>query len=203
MALFRTTAIAFALSSTVLLAGCNDSNSAPGSGSGSPTPTPGAAVAWASSVCSASTELQASVQDADKALQVHSSSPATSLDQARAEVGDHVAAVQQSAASLRSALSAVPTGVDPQWAAVQQQLQTASKRAQGAVDQLGAAAGQVANAQTAADVATSLATLKAGLVGTAHDLATYLESLRGTVNGGERAVRNAFDAAPACQGLTA
>jgi hypothetical protein len=76
--------------------------------------------------------------------------------------------------------------------------QTASGQARDAVDQLGAAAEQVANAGSAAELAADLPPLKAALTAAADDLAAYGASLRG-INGGEQAVRDAFGAAPACR----
>ena len=204
MVLSRANAVVAALSSAVLLAGCGSSDSPPASESAGPTPMPtqtqSAAVTWADGVCLATTDLRDSVR-AGEALQIDPSSGATSVDQARAQVRERVTAVQQSAAALKSALSALPAGADPQVTAAQQQLQTASGRAQAAVDQLGAAATQVADAGTAAEIARALVNLKAALSGTANDLATYLETLRGAVNSGEQALRDTFGAAPACQEL--
>ena len=77
--------------------------------------------------------------------------------------------------------------------------QTASGQARDAVDQLGAAAEQVANAGSAAELAADLPPLKAALTAAADDLAAYGASLRAVINGGEQAVRNAFGAAPACR----
>jgi hypothetical protein len=77
--------------------------------------------------------------------------------------------------------------------------QTASGQARDAVDQLGAAAEQVANAGSAAELAAGLPPLKAALTATADDLAAYGASLRAVINGGEQAVRSAFGAAPACR----
>jgi hypothetical protein len=211
MTLSRTKAAVVALSSAVLIAGCGGSDPSSGSGSGASTPAPAptqtptqdAAVVWADGVCSASTKLGDSVRDAGKALQADPASSATSLDQARAQVRDRVAAVQQEAASLKSALSAVPAGAGPELTAAQQQLQTASQRAKGSIDQLGAAAGQVTDAGTASEMAAGLVTLKAAFAETATDVATYRESLRSTVNGTEHAVRSAFGAAPACRDIVA
>jgi hypothetical protein len=207
MALSRIKAVVIALSSAVLITGCGDSGSSSGSGSGgstpTPTPTQNAAVAWADGVCSASTRLTDAVREVGAALQVDPSSSATSLDQARAQVRDRVTAVQQAVASLDSAISAMPAGADPQLAATRQQLQTASQRARSAIDQLGAAARQVADAETATEMAAGVVTLKAALTGTANDLATYREALRNTVNGAGQAVRDAFGAAPACKDLAA
>ena len=203
MARFRTTTIVVALSAAVLLAGCSDSNSASGSGSGSPTPTPDAAVVWANAVCSASTDLRESVRDAREALPADRAGSATSLEQTQAEVSDHVDAVKQSAAALAGTLAGVPVGSGPQAAETRQKLETASRGAQAAVEELRAAAGQVAEAQTAAELTTALATLRSALTGTADDLATYLESLRTTVSGREQVARDTFGAAPACQDLIA
>ena len=82
-------------------------------------------------------------------------------------------------------------------------MQTASQRAQSAVEQLCAAVGKVADAGTAAEAAAGLPGLKAALTGTANDLQAYLESLRTTVNGGEEAIRSSFGAAPACKDVAA
>jgi hypothetical protein len=202
MAKSRTTTIVLSLAAAALLAGCSDANSTSGSGSAGPTPTPDAAVAWANAVCSASTGLRASVQDAGAALDGDLSGSASSLEQAKAEVRGHVDAVQQSAADLARTLSAVPVGADSQLP-VLTELETASRGAQAAVDQLRAAAGQVADAQTAAELTAGLAMLRSALTDTADGLATYLESLRGTVGAGEQAARDSFGAAPACQEVTA
>jgi hypothetical protein len=207
MVLSRATAIVVALCSAALITGCGESGPGSRSESGGPTamptPTRDAATAWADSVCSASTELRKSVQEVGEALKVNSSGSTTSLDQARTQVRDRVATVQQSAASLDSTLSAVPAGTDPELQAAQQQLKTASQRAQDKVGQLGAAAAQLADASTPPDTAASLVTMKAALTGTANDLASYRESLHVTVNGGTQVVRDAFGSAPACQDLTA
>jgi hypothetical protein len=71
-----------------------------------------------------------------------------------------------------------------------------------AVEDLRAAAGQVAEAQTASELTAALATLRFALAGTADDLAAYPESPRTTVSGGEQ-VGDTFGAAPACQDLSA
>jgi hypothetical protein len=202
MAMSRTTSTVLAMSTAVLLAGCSDADSTVGPEPGSPAPTPDAAVVWANSVCSASTDLQASVRDAGDALQSDLSPPAPSLEQAKAEMRGHVDALRQSAAALAGTLSGMPAGADAQ-SAVRSELETASQGAQAAVEQLRTAAGQVAEAQTASELAAGLATLKSALTRTAAGLTTYLESLRGTVGAREQAARDSFGAAPACQELTA
>jgi hypothetical protein len=202
MAMSRTTTIVLALSAAVLLAGCSDADSTSGSGSAGPTPAPDAAVAWANAVCTASTDLQASVQDAAAALETDLSGPVTSVDQAKAEVRGHAEAVQQSAAALARTLSGAPVGADQQ-SAVLTELETASRGAQAAVDQVRTAAGQVADAQTAAELTAGLSTLKSAVTDTAAGLKSYLASLRGTVGAGEQAAKESFGAAPACQELTA
>jgi uncharacterized phage infection (PIP) family protein YhgE len=204
MALSRTTVVV-ALCSAVLLAGCGGSepSSDPGPGGPIPTlsPTPDAAVAWADDVCSASTELQTSLRQVGESLHIDPSASATSLDQARAQVSDRVTAVQQSATSLNTALTAAPAGADPQLAEAQQQLQTASQRAQTGVDHLGEVAGELAKAQTANQVATGLVTLTTAFTAAAADVGTYLDSLRGMVGSREQAIQKAFGAAPACTNL--
>ena len=202
MASTRTTTVLIALSSAVFLAGCSDSTTSSDSGSGATqAPNETAAVAWAGGVCAASTELREQVRTGQAQLDPASSS--TSLDQVRTQVRDRVTAVRQSAAALGTALSALPTGADPQVTAARQQLQTDVGRVKAAVDQLGSAADEVAAADSTTEVATGLMTLKAALAGTANDLATYLESLRGTIASAEQAIRDAFGAAPACQDLAA
>jgi hypothetical protein len=202
MAISRTTTIVLALSAAVLLAGCGKANSASGSGSAGPTSTPDSTVAWANSVCTASVELRTSVHDAGAALNSDLSAPVTSVEQAKAEVRGHADAVQQSAANLARTLSGAPVGAVEQ-SAVLNELETASRGAQAAVDQVRAAAGQVADAETAAEVSAGLAALKSTVAATAAGVRTYLESLSGTVGSGEQAVRDSFGAAPVCQELTA
>jgi hypothetical protein len=201
MALSRTVAIVVTVSAAVLLGGCSDADPAPQSPAvaSAPMPAADAGVTWAGGVCSASTDLRTSVAGVGDAVKVDPSASATSLDSVRMQVRDSVTAVQRSAASLDSALSAVPEGADAELATAQQQLRTASRQAQDSVDQLGAAAEQVANAGSAAELAADLPPLKAALTAAADDLAAYGASLRGTINGGEQAVRNAFGAAPACR----
>jgi hypothetical protein len=204
----RTSPAVLALSFAVLLAGCGDSTSPSGAGPEVTTPAvtqaPRAtsATVWAGGVCAASRDLRESVR-AGQALQIDPANASTSLDQAKAQVRDRVAAVQQSATALGSALSAVPTDADPAVTAARQQLQADADRAKAAADQLGAAASQVAQASSAVEVAAGLVPLKAALTGTANDVETYLESLRGTVGSREQPVRDAFGAAPACQDLAA
>jgi hypothetical protein len=202
MALSRITTIALGLSAAVILAGCSDSNSAGDSGSASPTPSPGVAVAWANAVCTASIDLRTSIQEAGKALEPALSGSATSLAETQKEVRAQADAVQQSAANLARTLSGVPVGADPQMP-VLSELEAASRGAQAAIEQLRAAAGQVADAQTTAELTAALTTLKSTLTASAQGLATYLASLRGTVGAGEQAAQESFGSAPACQELSA
>jgi uncharacterized phage infection (PIP) family protein YhgE len=159
------------------------------------------AVAWANAVCTASTDLRASVQNAGTALR-NDLTGSPSLEQAKAEVRGHAEAVQQSAANLARTLSGVPVGADDQLA-VLNELEGASRQAQAAVEKVRAAAGQVAGAQTAAELTAGLATLKSAVTETAAGLKTYLESLRSTDGPGRQAAQQSFGAAPACQELTA
>jgi hypothetical protein len=184
-----------------LFAGCGDANSPSDSGSAVPTPTPDAAVAWANAVCSASTGLRASVQEAGAALEGDLSGSGSSLEETKAEMRGHADAVKESAAELARTLSGVPVGADQ--LAVVNELETASRGAQAAADQIRAAAGQVADAQTAAELTAALTALKSAVTETAAGVRTYLESLRGTVGAGEQAVQDSFGVAPACQELAA
>jgi hypothetical protein len=155
-------------------------------------------------VCSATAGLQESLQAVGSALApLDPSASGTSLDQARAQIRERVTAVQQSAAELSTALSTPPVGAGPELARAQQDLQMASQRAQQAVDQLGAAAGQLTDTQTAVQLAKNLLTLKAALTGAATDVAAYLGILRSTLTSGSQSVRDTFSAAPACQDLKA
>jgi ABC-type transporter Mla subunit MlaD len=205
MTLSRATTIVV-LGSALLLAGCSDSDSGSDTGSTSaateptPTPTSAAAIAWADGVCSASTELQESVRAVRGTLQFDPST--ASLGQARQQVRDSVTAVQQAATSLGTALAA-SAGSGSELAAAQQELQAASQQAKQGADELGAAAGQVTDARTPAQLATNLGALKAALSGAANDLETYLATLRSTVTGGGQAVQDTFNAAPACQAAIA
>jgi len=201
MAMTRTTRIAVTLAAAVILTGCGDAEPASNSGSSSAAPTPGAAVAWANAVCTASSDLQASVQEAGAALEDASVSAGT-VEQTQAEVRDQADAVQQSAASLARTLSGVPVGSDPQLA-VLNELETASRAAQAGIEQLRTAAAQVADAKTAEELSTALATLKSTLTATANGVRAYLTSLRSTVGVGEQAVKESFGSAPACREFTA
>jgi hypothetical protein len=202
MAMRRTTTFVTALAAAVLLVGCSDANSPSGSGPTAPTPTPEVAVAWANAVCTASTDLRASVQSAGATLEAGLSGSASSLEQTKEEVRGQVDAVQESAASLARTLSGVPVGADPQMA-VLNELETASRGALAAVDKIRAAAAQVADAQTLAEVTAGLEALKAAVAEAATGLRTYLETLRTTVGPGQQAAQESFGKAPACQELTA
>jgi hypothetical protein len=200
MALSRGAAVV-ALSAAALLAGCSDSDGdSDAASTPAATPTASAAVAWAGEVCSASTGLQESVRSLG-AVQVDPSSSSTSLDQARTQVRDGIAGVQEAGATLRAALAGEPGGADPELAAAQEQLQTASERATGSAEQLAQAAAGVSGAETPAQMTTALVTLRAALAGTANDLTAFLASLKSTVDGGGQALRDAFGSAPACDGV--
>ena len=206
MTLPRGIAVAAALLSAGLATGCAGSDSEPASetASAAPSSPSGPGVAWAGEVCSASTGLQESLRAVGSALApLDPSASASSLDQARAQIRERVTTVQQSAAELSTALSTAPVGAGPELAAAQQNLQMASQRAEQAVDQLSAAGGQLADSQTAAQLARNLVTLKAALTGAGADIATYVDTLRSTIASSGQAVRDTFSAAPPCQDVTA
>jgi hypothetical protein len=205
MATSRTTAVLAAFSSAVSLLGCGTIEETPGtSGTLSvPAAPPPAAVAWADGVCSASSALRESVRQMTATVQTDPTGSATSLDQAKAQIADRAAAVRQSAAGLSTAVADVPSDARPELVTAQQDLRTSSQRAQQAVTQLDAAAGQVRAAQTGAEVAAALVKLKVTLTATATDVTTYLTMVRTTVDSGQDAVRAAFGAAPACAAVRA
>ena len=103
----------------------------------------------------------------------HPTGPTTSLDQARTEVGERVEEVRQSAAALGTAVTAVPAGVDPELVAAQQELQTASQRAQQASINSARPPARVTDAQNSAELAAALVTLKPALTATATDVSGY------------------------------
>jgi hypothetical protein len=203
MAKSRVIAIALSLSSAVLLVGCGDSESPSTNGTSSPASTPDATVAWANGVCTASTELQASLRSADEAIKAGASSAPNAPDSVKAEVKDSVAEVHDSAANLARILSGVPGGVVPQTAQAQEQLLTAGKQAQESTDRVEAAGDKVAGASTAEELTSSVEGLKTAAETAAADLTVYLEAVRGVVAGSAEAVRYAFESAPACQSLIA
>lgn len=203
----RTTIVIVTLISAVSLAGCGDPDTSTATPPPPPASAPAAApasasVAWAQGVCVASTGLRESVRQLSAAVPTDPSSSSTTADQVRAEVGTRVDAVQQSAASVQTALTALPAGADPELVAAQQQLQTASQRAQQAVEQLGPAADKVTAATTAAQTTAAVVSLAATLAGTVRDVGAYLDALRGSLNSRSEAVRSAFGAAPACAGVS-
>ncbi|MEU7907635.1 hypothetical protein [Actinoplanes sp. NPDC049118] len=203
MAKSRVAVIALSLSFAVLLAACGDSDTPSGNGSGSPAPTPDATVAWANAVCTATTDFEATVQSAGQAIGVEASNATTSPDSVQAQVKDSVKDVQDSAANLARTLSGIPGGVVPQTAQAQQQLLVAGQQAQQSADQLSAAGDQVAAAKTDEELASSVAALKTAATQAADGVAAYREAVRDVVVGSAEAVRYAFEAAPACQGLIA
>src|SRR5436305_10745746 len=160
-----------ALTAVALATGCSGSPET--TGSAPPTGTQGAvaapapeAVAWADGICSASTKLEASVQQVTAGLQIDPSASATALDQTKAQTRDRVTAVQHAANDLRTAAAAVPSQARDSVAAVQQQLAATADRARRAADQLAATAQQLADAQTTADTTAALAATATALAAT-------------------------------------
>lgn len=201
----RAGALLVTVAAAALVAGCGGSN--PGEGATSAEPagsatTAAAGVVWADDVCSASSELQATVDEARGAPEVDPTGSETSLDQARTQAQEDVAAVRESASALGATLTEIPAGAEPGLVEAQEQLQTASERAQDAVDQLGTVAAEITEAETPAEITVGLGALGVALRGTAEDVSSYVDLLAATVNDGEEAVRDAFGAAPACAALS-
>ncbi|GID93790.1 hypothetical protein ACFQFC_07120 [Amorphoplanes digitatis] len=199
MAQSRVTAIFLTLSSAVLLAACGDSDSPSTNGSAGPETTSDATVAWANGVCTASTELDASVQSAgDKIRAVDAS---TAPDEVRSQVKSSVTEVQDAAANLARILAGKPGGVVPETAQAQEDLLVAGAAAQSSVDKLNSASDQVGDAKTPEELTSSLAGLKTAATEAATGLAAYREAVRNVAVGSAEAVKYAFQAAPACQSL--
>ncbi|MEU4222484.1 hypothetical protein [Actinoplanes sp. NPDC026623] len=203
MAQSRVIAIALSLSSALLLVACGDSDTPSTNGTTSPAATSDATVAWANAVCTASTQLQTSVQSAGEAIRSGASSAGTSPDSVKDQVKDSVAEVKDSAANLTRTVSGLPGGVEPQTAQAQEQLLTAGKQAQDSADQVSAAGDQVQAAKTAEEVTASVAALKTAADKAATDLTGYFDAVRGVITGSAEAVKYAFEAAPACRPLIA
>ena len=201
-------AVVAGLTAVALLAGCSDSSdtgsSEPGL-SAPPTGTPSATVTaapgvvtWADGICTASTGLEASIQQVTTTLQIDPTASSTVLDQTKAQARERVAAVQQSANDLRTAIAAVPPEAQDGVAEARQQLTQTSDRASGATDQLAAAAQQLADAQTRVETAAGLAAMGTALAAASAGVTAYVDALRQTADSRDPEVRAAFAAAPAC-----
>jgi hypothetical protein len=202
------TAVAAFLSVAALLAGCSESPDGEPAAETSATGTPGATgdapdagvVTWADGVCSATTDLEAAVQQVTAALQVDPAASDTALDQAKAQVAERVGAVRVAVDDVRSAISTSPPGVvNEQLTAAGQQLSATADRARTAADQLQAQGQALADAQTPAETASALAAAGAALAAARAGIQAHVAALRDTAQSRDPVIRDAFAAAPACE----
>jgi hypothetical protein len=191
---------AVALLAGALLAGCSDT----GGGSSPTAQASGDAdagvVAWADGVCTATTDLEAAVQEVSTGLQVDPTASGEALDRARTEVAERVGAVRVAADDLRAAVSTSPPGVlSKELAAAQDELSATADRAHAAVEELAAQGAALADAGTPAGTAAALTAAGGALAAVGTGVQTYLASLRESADSQDPVLREAFAEAPACK----
>jgi hypothetical protein len=168
---------------------------------GTGTPEASAGAAWAGGVCSAMTDLEASLKDLGQGLDVTMGS-GDAVDQFKSQVSEQVDTVKADLDALATAASDVPADASSDVTAEASDLETQRADLETSVGDVDTAISAVTDADSAPALATSVASASTAIKAAADDLSTYVSSLESAASSGADSVQAAFDAAPECAAYT-
>jgi hypothetical protein len=159
-------------------------------------------VAWADGVCTATDDLQASLDAIGSSLQVNITGNGDAITQVRDQLAQQVKGVQDDASALASAVADVPTGSDPQLTAARDDLEQSRTALQTSLQTLATSIQDLTQASGAAELTSGLAAVTAAYVAAKADAGAFATSLQAVASAGGDTVQSAFADAPSCAART-
>jgi hypothetical protein len=196
------------LALALVISACGGASDTSAESTPTPTPQPTAtgsatdAVAWADGVCTATDDLQGSIDAIGSSLQVDITGGGDALTQLRDQLGEQVQGVQDDASALASAIADVPAGGDEQLAAARDDLEASRAALQTSVQTLTSSIQDLTQASGAAELSTGVAAVTAAYVGARADAGAFATSLQAVASAGGDTVQGAFEDAPSCAART-
>jgi hypothetical protein len=160
-------------------------------------PEASAGAVWAGDVCSAMTDLEASLQDLGQGLDVSLGS-GDAVDQLKTQVGEQADAVEGDLEALASAVSDVPDDADADVTDAAADLDAQRADLKTSVEAVESAAAAVADADSAPALATAISAATTAVKTASDDFTAYVSSLETAATTGADSVQAAFDDAPEC-----
>ena len=168
---------------------------------GAGTPEASAGASWAGGVCSAMTDLEASLNDLGQGLDVTLGS-GDAIDQFKSQVSEQVDTVKADLDALGNAASDVPADASSDITAEASDLQSQRDDLEAAVSDAETAVSAVTDADSAPALATSVASATSAVKAAADEFSSYVSSLESAASTGADSVQAAFDEAPECAAYT-
>lgn len=160
-------------------------------------PETSAGAVWAGGVCSAMTDLEASLQDLGQGLEVNVGS-GDAVDQLKTQVGEQVDAVEGDLEALASAVSDVPDDADADVTDAAADLDARRADLKTSLEDVQSAAAAVADADSASALATAISATTTAVKAASDAYTAYVSSLETAATTGADSVQAAFDEAPEC-----
>ena len=168
-----------------------------GSDDGGDSPEATAGASWAGDVCSAMTDLDASLKGLGQGLDVNVGS-GDAVDQLKTQVGEQADKVEGDLQALASAVSDVPTDVGDDISGEAADLEAQGDDLKASVADVESAVAAVADADSASAFATALTAATTAVQAALDDVADYTSSLSTAATSGADSVQAAFNDAPEC-----